>query len=377
MPFFGSALEVWAYRPATQPVRSDIGWIQETSYKEINMTGRDITKMALDLKEPPRTPVTIFGGGSWMVHSEGETFASIKQNPDNIANIFIKTFQKFGQDLLFTGSNFPNYPIHFLGCPIEDNSSDSPSLPGTAIQSLDDIGLLKIKKVLENQTMQGIIQAHHIIADTVGKETFTMQMQWAPFSCAARIFGAEEMMLATMENPDNLKKLIEFSTELIWAVIEPILSHEDIQGALIADPVASGDLISPETFKNFAAPALKEIAGRIKDKDKYVMIHICGDTSRIFEDILNIGPHCFSVDQKVDLKEAKEIFGGKVCIAGNVAPSGAFLSGTPEEVTNEASSCIEAWGGGGGFILTLGCDFPKHVPIDNVKALMSLKEQGS
>ena len=28
-----------------------------------------------------------------------------------------------------------------------------------------------------------------------------------------------------------------------------------------------------------------------------------------------------------------------------------------------------------GFILTLGCDFPEHVPMDNVKALMSFKGQ--
>ena len=105
------------------------------------------------------------------------------------------------------------------------------------------------------------------------------------------------------------------------------------------------------------------------------MIHICGYTIKILEDIVDIGPHCFSLDEKVNLGEAKEILGGKVCVAVNVSPSGVFLSGTPEEVINEANSCIEAWGKGGGFLLTLGCDFPKHVPMDNVKALMSFKEQ--
>ena len=45
------------------------------------MTGREITKMAFDLEEPPRVPVTLFGGGSWMVHLAGETFAGIKEDP--------------------------------------------------------------------------------------------------------------------------------------------------------------------------------------------------------------------------------------------------------------------------------------------------------
>jgi uroporphyrinogen decarboxylase len=337
------------------------------------MTGREIAKMAFDLEEPPRVPVTLFGGGSWMVHLADETFAGIKEDPDLIADIFIQAFRKFGHDMLLTGSNFTNYPIHFLGCPIEDNSSDSPTLLGTVIQNLDGLSLLKLKKVLENPTMQGIIRSHHLIAQAIGEETFAIQAQWAPFTCAARILGAEAMMLATMEDPDRLGELLKFSTELIWSIIEPILAHEDIQGALIADPVASGDLISPDTFRTFAAPYLKELVGRIRAKGKYAMVHICGDTTGILEDIVDIGPNCFSIDQKVDLKRAKEVLGGKVCVAGNVSPSGAFLSGTPEEVINEANSCIQTWGKGGGFLLTLGCDFPKHVPIDNVKALMSLK----
>ena len=73
--------------------------------------------------------------------------------------------------------------------------------------------------------------------------------------------------------------------------------------------------------------------------------------------------------------KAKEILGDKVCVAGNVPPTGAFLTGTPEDVINEANACIEAWGEGGGYILTLGCDFPKTIPIENVMALMSLKKE--
>jgi uroporphyrinogen decarboxylase len=75
------------------------------------------------------------------------------------------------------------------------------------------------------------------------------------------------------------------------------------------------------------------------------------------------------------LRKAKEILGGKVCVAGNVAPGGAFLNGTPEEVVAEAKACIEAWGKGGGYVLTLGCDYPKNVSFENAMALMSLKEQ--
>ena len=94
----------------------------------------------------------------------------------------------------------------------------------------------------------------------------------------------------------------------------------------------------------------------------------------MFEDILDIAPNCFSLESKVDLRTAKSILGGHVCIAGNVSPTGAFLSGKPAEVIAEAKACIDAWGKDGGYILTLGCDFPNNVPLENIMALMSLKE---
>ena len=339
------------------------------------MNGREITKMAFDLKEPERIPVTLIGGGSWLVHMAGETFAGIKEDPEKIADVFIQGFRKVGHDLLWTGSNFINYPVHFLGCPIEDSSSDGPALTKTVIQSLDEFDKLKIEKVLDHPVMQGIIHSHHIVADAIGQETLAMPTQWAPFTLAARILGMEAVAIATIEEPDRLLELIQFSTDLIWSITEPILEHEDILGANLSDPVASGDLISPESFRRFVAPFLKDLVDRIKSKGKYAMIHICGDTTPVLEDIADIAPSCFSLESKVDLRNAKKILGGRVCVAGNVAPGGAFLSGTPEAVVAEAKACVEAWGEGGGYVLTLGCDYTKDVPLDNAMALMSLKEK--
>ena len=88
-----------------------------------------------------------------------------------------------------------------------------------------------------------------------------------------------------------------------------------------------------------------------------------------------MNPTCFSLESKVDLNTAKEILGGKVCVLGNVSPTGNFLSGTPEDVIREGKECLETWGDETGYMLTVGCDFPKTVPLENVQALMSLKRR--
>jgi uroporphyrinogen decarboxylase len=330
--------------------------------------------MAFEFKEPPRVPVTIIGGGACYVHMAGETFAGIKTDPQKIADVFIQAFREIGHDLFWTGSNFINYPIHFLGCPIKDDSSDGPALLGTVIQSLENRDSLDMNSVLNDPVMQGIIHAQHMVADEIGQEAILMPANWAPLSLAARIVGIEPMMMAMITEPEALLDLLKFSTELIWSIADRVMEHEDILGLAFADPVASGDMISPDNFRTFSKPFLKEIVDRARTKGKYSMIHICGDTTNVLEDIFEISPNCFSLETKVDLRTAKSVLGGRVCVAGNVSPTGPFLSGTPGEVMAEAKGCVEAWGEGGGYLLTLGCDFPKDVPLENIKALMSLKE---
>jgi len=337
------------------------------------MTGREVASLALELKESPRVPVTVIGGGACYMHLLGKTFGEIKDEPEKISDVFIQAYRKIGHDLMWTGSNFINYPIHFLGCPIKDDSSDSPVLLGTVIESIEDRHSLDIERVVQNPVMQAITHSHHLVADEIGREALLIPTLWGPLSAAARIMGTEQMMMALVTDPESLLELIAFSAELTWALAERSMDHPDIRGINLAEPVASGDLISPDYFKKFAKPFLQELVGRARAKGKYSMIHVCGDTTKILEDILDIGPSCFSLESKVDLRTAKSILGGRVCIAGNVSPTGAFLSGKPAEVIAEAKACIDAWGNAAGYILTLGCDFPKNVPLENIMALMSLK----
>ncbi len=338
------------------------------------LEGRDISQMAFELREPPRPPVTVIGGGACYVQMAGETFAGIKNEPGRIAGVFVEAFRKIGHDLLWSGSNFINYPVHFLGCPIKDDSADGPVLVGTVIQDLTERDSLDTSKVLGNGTMQGIIASHHLVADAIGKETMLLPTHWGPLTTAARILGPERTMMAMVTDPEDLLDLIRFSAQLIWELAERVIGHPDIMGINIAEPMASGDMISVDAFRTYVKPFLQELARRTKLKGKYCMIHICGNTTALFDDILEIDPSCFSVESKVDLRKAKSVFAERVCVAGNVSPSGPFLTGTPSEVVAEAQACLRAWGDKAGYVLTLGCDFAKDVPLENIMALMSLKD---
>jgi uroporphyrinogen-III decarboxylase len=82
------------------------------------------------------------------------------------------------------------------------------------------------------------------------------------------------------------------------------------------------------------------------------------------------------MESKVNLKTAREVLGGEVCVVGKVSPTGPFLSGKPEQVLGEAGACLAAWGDSGGYILTVGCDFSKNVPPESMSVLISLRGNG-
>ncbi|MBT3367689.1 MAG: hypothetical protein HN416_11085, partial [Nitrospina sp.] len=338
------------------------------------MTGKDIARMAFEQVKPPRVPVTVIGGGAWNMHAAGKTFCEIKSSPETIADVQVRAFRRIGHDLIWTGAGFLNYPIHCLGCSIQDNSSDAPSLVGTAIKTLREVDSLNIDTVFQNSIMKGIIHSQHLVADEIGKETFILQNQWGPFTTASRIVGIEALIMGMMEDPEKVNELIRFSAELVWASAERILAHNDIPGMCLCEPVASEDMISPSLFREFVAPVLNDLVTRARAIDKYSMIHICGNSTDILSDVLAIGPDCFSLESKVDLGVARKILGGKVCVVGNMSPTGVFWSGSPEEVVKEGVECVKKWGDESGYILSLGCDFPKDVPFENIHALMSIRD---
>jgi uroporphyrinogen-III decarboxylase len=60
------------------------------------------------------------------------------------------------------------------------------------------------------------------------------------------------------------------------------------------------------------------------------LLHICGDTMNILDNMVNIGATVLSLDNQIDLAEAKNKVGHKICLAGNVKPY-TLWRGTPRK----------------------------------------------
>ena len=77
----------------------------------------------------------------------------------------------------------------------------------------------------------------------------------------------------------------------------------------------------------------------VKAVDRPTILHICGGTTPLLEQMADTGVTGLSIDAPVNVKEAKEKVGDRVALVGNVAPNTLFF-GKPEEVFEEAKNSI-------------------------------------
>jgi uroporphyrinogen decarboxylase len=138
----------------------------------------------------------------------------------------------------------------------------------------------------------------------------------------------------------------------------------------LADPTASGDLISRDQFIEFSFPYLKRVAEKIRARGVWVTVHICGNTTNRLDRIPEAGAQIMSVDYKVSLTDARRILDGKIAFAGNLNPVTIMQKETVQGVAAASRDAIGKAGATGGYILMPGCDIPPSVPIKNVKTMV-------
>ena len=119
-------------------------------------------------------------------------------------------------------------------------------------------------------------------------------------------------------------------------------------------------------------PAIKEIADFSKQiRGRGPSIHICGKTEKIWDDLVETGISRLSLDEVIDLAEAKDKIGHRISIAGNVSPTEILLNGNPQMIIEAARDCVmKAGNSKKGFTLSSGCTVATYTPIENIKALI-------
>lgn len=249
------------------------------------------------------------------------------------------------------------------GLPLAWPEDAGPEATGVLVEERGDIQLIRWPDPWDGTLMSDRLKGIQLFKE---RRPDVAVLGWVEgcFAQAATFRGMEQAMMDLVGAPDLLRELMDF-----------ILPHEiafaRAQAEAGADVIGVGDaaasLVRREQYVERILPYERELTSAIRQTGVPAKLHICGDITRLLDDVAHVGADMIDIDSMVALKEARRILGPKVCLCGNFDPVGVLLQSRPEQVRESCLRCVRE--SGARFVLSPGCEVPPATPAENFAAL--------
>ncbi|MEG0165615.1 uroporphyrinogen decarboxylase family protein [Anaerorhabdus sp.] len=199
----------------------------------------------------------------------------------------------------------------------------------------------------------------------IGNTTALYGLVCGPFTLASHLRGTD-IFLDMYEDEDYVKDLLEYSRKVCdkMACLY-IEAGMDIIG--FVDPLVSQ--ISPEHFEEFLHKPYFELFESLRNKKVFSSLFVCGDATKNIEVMCKTNPDNISIDENIDIKEAKKITDKyNITIGGNIQLTITMLHGSQQANMKAAIDIIDQCGIKN-LIVSPGCDMPYATPIENPIAI--------
>ncbi len=202
-------------------------------------------------------------------------------------------------------------------------------------------------------------------------------MAIAPFDTLGdSLRGTQSIFIDIYRRPDKVFKALDVIADL--TIRQAIEGVNKSNGILVGFPLHKGDdtFMSQKQFDTFYWPSLKKVILALIKEGIMVSLFAEGRYTNRLERISELpkGWVMWHFDQ-TDMAKAKQVLGGKACIAGNI-PTSLMCTGTPLQIKEYCRKLIEICGRDGGYILTGGASV-SETTADRLNAVMeAAKEYG-
>jgi uroporphyrinogen decarboxylase len=325
------------------------------------MNSRERVMAALQLKEPDRVPFMDFAD------------TIVKQKIMGTEEIDEAEFaKKIGMDAIY----FVDYCTP-LFCKSHSGAEDVPKAFGmTGETEFIGEGLIRTEKdldkiVLPNPHDDSFYDPAKRFMEKYHDSDLAIYAGLRPFGMFNTIYSMPMMdfAVALHENLKLIDTMMNIFIEWNLVVIDK-LQHFGLDFIATYNDMAykEGPLVSPQVFREVFLPKMKVVADAIKLPWAF---HSDGNLTIVMEDLLTLGMNCVNPFEPpcMDLKVAKEKWGDRICLWGNIDLVNTLPYGTVEEVEAEVKQRIRDAGVGGGYICATANSITGFCKIENVFAM--------
>lgn len=213
---------------------------------------------------------------------------------------------------VYENTGFENFGIPFcmtieaeaLGSSIDFGSLEcEPKIKKEMFPAVNEVAFLGNGAIVKTERAKAVIQTIHVLSKkypdipVIGSLT-------GPLSTAASIIDPMTFLKQLRRERESSHKVLHYVSEQLIHYAK-LMADSGAAVLSIADPTATGEILGPKFFDEYAVCYLNKITDAIHEMGVPVIIHICGDVRMVKPQLLKLHSEVLSVDAFVDLKKLK------------------------------------------------------------------------
>ena len=183
-----------------------------------------------------------------------------------------------------------------------------------------------------------------------------------PVSLAASLIEPMTFFRSMRTEPAEVKAFMNFISSNLTDFAQA-LAEAGADILAVADPSASGEILGPAFFTEFALPYINQIISRTEEYYLTSLIHICGRLNSIFAQVQQLHSPGISIDSATSVAAIRAAVPGKV-IVGNISTQ-LLQNGNTERVKKAAFHSLSQ----GVTVLAPACGISMSTPLPNLQAM--------
>ncbi len=324
--------------------------------------GRDLVLNTLKHEKTDRVPWVPFAG----VHAgklKGYTGEEILKDADKLVEALLevnKLYMPDGMPVMFD----LQIEAEILGCTLLWAKDNPPSVRSHPLADEKSIPCRCMMPSKESGRIPMILDVMRRVKAAIGQQTALYGLICGPFTLASHLRGTG-IFMDMIKDSQYVKDLMDFCSEVCIQMAD-LYIEAGMDVIAVVDPLVSQ--VSPKHIEAMLSDGFIAIFDYIRSKGALSNFFVCGNASKQIEVMCKMNPDGISVDENVNLVEAKEISDRyNITIGGNIPLTTTMLLGNQQDNMKAVIDILDSLDHHN-LIVSPGCDMPYDTPVENTIA---------
>lgn len=273
-------------------------------------------------------------------------------------------------------TGFENFGIPFcmtveaevLGSEINYGTlSCEPKIQKEVFSSVSDVIFKELGAMEKNLRVNSIIEATWALSRKYSDVPVIGSLT-GPVSASASIVDPIQFLKELRKKAKDAHKVIDYASNHIIELAK-LMIENGASVISIADPTATGEILGPKMFKEYAVRYINKVVDAIHAMNTPVIVHICGKMNAVMKYVPEIRSDAISTDAFINLKALKEEY-PELTTMGNLSTI-LLEFGDEQKVVNQTDRLVKD----GINIISPACGLSTSTPLKNIVSMTKVVKE--